>query len=116
MLNKDIISASLPTLSQNDTIFRALQLMTDYHVSHLPVITDDKYIGLVSEDQLLNTEDDNQLLEKLQSEFSSLSVNANMHFIEAIRLTNEYTLSVIPVIDNDNTWVGSITSADLLKT
>ncbi len=115
VLNKDLISASLPTLSPNDTVFQALQLMTDYHVSHLPVITDEKYIGLVSEDQLLNVEDDGQSLELTQSDFSSLSVNANMHFIEAVRLTNEYSLSVMPVIDNETNWVGSITSTDLLK-
>ncbi len=115
MLNKDLISASVPTLSLNDTIYQALQLIAEYHVSHLPVISDEKYLGLVSEDQLLNIEDDTQLLEKFQSDFSLLSVNGNMHFIEAIRITNEFALSVMPVTDNDLNWIGAITSADLLK-
>lgn len=116
MLNKDLISASVPTLSLTDTVFQALQLMTDYHLSHLPVIThDEKYLGLVSEDQLLNIEDDTTLLEKIQAEFLSMSVNANMHLVEAVHMTNEYNISVTPVIDNDMNWVGAITTPDLLR-
>lgn len=115
MLNKDLISASVPTLSLTDTVFQALQLMTDYHLSHLPVITDGKYLGLVSEDQLLNIEDDSLLLEKFQADFSTQSVNANMHLVEAVHMTNEFNLSVIPVVDIDTNWVGAITTPDLLK-
>lgn len=115
MLNKDIISASLPTLALNDSVFQALQLMGDYHVSHLPVIDDEKYLGLVNEDQLLNVENDSFNLGTLQPEFSTLSVNANMHFTDAIRMTNEFSLSVIPVIDNELNWTGAISSSELLK-
>ena len=114
MLNKDLISASVPILSPTDTVFQALQLMTDYHLSHLPVIADDKLVGLANEDQLLNIEDDSQLLEKCVMQFSMLSVNANVHFFEAVRLANENSLSVVPVVDA-NGWVGAITSVDLLK-
>jgi acetoin utilization protein AcuB len=114
LLNKDLISASVPILSPTDTVFQALQLMTDYHLSHLPVIAEDKLIGLANEDQLLNIEDDSQLLEKCVMQFSMLSVNANVHFFEAVRLANENSLSVVPVVDA-NGWVGAITSVDLLK-
>jgi predicted transcriptional regulator len=115
VLNKDLISASVPTLSPTDTVFQALQLMTDYHLSHLPIISEEKYLGLVSEDQLMNIDDDNSLLEKFQAEFSNISVNANMHMVEAVRLTNEFNLSLIPVIDTDLSWTGAITITDLLK-
>jgi len=115
VLNKDLISASLPTLSLTDTVLQALQLMTDYHVSHLPVITDEKYLGLVNEDQLLNIEDDSSLLETFQTEFSNISVNANMHMVEAVRMTNEFNLSVTPIVDIDMNWVGAITTPNLLK-
>ena len=114
MLNKDLISASVPILSLTDTVFQALQLMSDYHLSHLPVIADDKLVGLANEDQLLNIEDDRQILEKSIHQFSTLSVNANMHFMEAVRMANENLLSVVPVVDT-NGWVGAITATDLLK-
>jgi acetoin utilization protein AcuB len=88
--------------------------MTDYHLSHLPVISEDKLIGLVDEDQLLNVEDDDQMLENCAMHFSTLSVKANVHFMEAVRMANENLLSVVPVVD-EGVWVGAITASDLLK-
>lgn len=115
MLNKDLISASVPTLSLEDTVFQALQLMGDYHISHLPVIDDEKYIGLVSEDELINAEQESGSLKMLQADFSKLSVNANNHVSEALRVVNENSISLMPVIDNETNWVGAITLPDLLK-
>ena len=115
VLNKDLISASVPTLSPNDTIDQALQLMGDYHISHLPVIDDEKYIGLVSEDDLINAEPQTASIKGLQADLSKLSVNANGHVSEAVKLVNENSISLMPVIDNETNWVGAITLADLLK-
>lgn len=115
MLNKDLISASIPPLSLTDPVYQALQLMNDYHLSQLPVIAEEKYLGLVTEDQLLNVENDQDTLENLQREFSQLSINGNLHFAEAVRLVNEFSLNVLPVTDEANLWVGAISSTDLLK-
>ncbi len=38
-----------------------------------------------------------------------------MHFDDAIKMTNEFSLSVIPVTDNELNWIGAISSSDLLK-
>jgi acetoin utilization protein AcuB len=115
VLNKDLISASIPALSVHDKIYQALQLMSDYHLGHLPVIGEDKYLGMVSEDQLLNCETDIDTLDQLQPSFLSLSVNGNLHFTEAVRLVNESTVSVMPVVDEEMNWIGAISASDLLK-
>lgn len=115
MLNKDLISSSIPPLSLTDTVYQALHLMTDHHLSQLPVIAEDKYLGLVTEDQLLNAANEEDTLENLQREFSRLSVNANLHFSEAVKMINEFSLNVLPVIDNEDLWVGAIAVPDLLK-
>lgn len=110
-----MISASVPTLSLEDTVSQALQLMGDYHISHLPIIDDEKYVGLVSEDELINAEQETGSLKMLQSDFSKLSVNANNHVSEAVRVINENSISLMPVIDDETNWVGAITLPDLLK-
>lgn len=89
--------------------------MTDNHLSQLPVVSEDHYHGLVTEDQLLNAENDQDTLESLQREMSHLSINGNLHFSEAIRMMNEYSLAVLPVVDGENLWVGAIAASDLLK-
>lgn len=89
--------------------------MADYHLMHLPVISQDKFIGLISEDDALNVIDDSQLLEQLEPQFLRLSVKASSHFLEAVQMCNSYGLSVIPVVEKDMEWVGAISAPDLLK-
>jgi predicted transcriptional regulator len=114
VLNKDLISASIPILSLNDTVFQAQQFMSDYQVSHLPVVANDQYLGLIGDEDLLNADEQSSMLQ-LQTHFLKLSVKANSHFIEAVQLANEYGLSVVPVVEPDMVWKGSIAATDLLK-
>jgi acetoin utilization protein AcuB len=115
VLNKDLILSSLPVLSFGDTVFHAQQLMADYHLLQLPVVQDDKYMGLLSEDDVLNVEDDTQTLRQFENHLSKLAARANSHFSEAVQLCNDYGLSVVPVVDKEMEWVGAITATDLLK-
>ena len=46
MLNKEIISVTIPPLHLTDSVARAQDLMTDFRVAHLPVIEEDKLIGI----------------------------------------------------------------------
>ncbi|HTL07266.1 MAG TPA: CBS domain-containing protein [Chitinophagaceae bacterium] len=115
MLNKQLISSSLPVLSLQDSIFQAQQLMTDYHLIHLPVTDHETYIGLISEDDAMNAADDSQSLGQLENQFLRLSVRADAHFLEAVQLCNSYGLSVVPVVEKEMEWVGAIQAADLLK-
>ena len=115
MLNKEIISAAIPSLHLNDPVSQALDLMADFHVTHLPVVVEDKYAGLVSEDDLLNVENDDTLLAQLQPNFSQISAHADGYFYEAVQLANENGLTLIPVIARESEYTGSIIATDLLR-
>lgn len=115
MLNKEIISTSIPSLHLNDPVSQALDLMADFHVTHLPVLVEDKLAGLVSEDDLLNIEDDNTRLSQLQASFSKTVAHADSIFFEAVQLVNEFSLSVVPVVTKEGEYAGSIIATDLLK-
>ena len=114
MLNKEIISASVPTLNLNDSVSQALELMTEFHVSQLPVVNDEKYVGLVFEEDLLNA-NEQDLIQTLENRFSRIAVHSNTHFIESIQAAHDYDLTVIPVMDKEQEFIGSITAIELLK-
>ncbi|MFT3932008.1 MAG: CBS domain-containing protein [Chitinophagaceae bacterium] len=115
MLNRQLISSSLPVLSLQDSIAHALQLMADYHLVHLPVVENEKFIGLISEDDAMNADDETLPLEQIETQFLRLSVKADAHFLEAVQLCNSYGLSTIPVTEKEMDWVGAIAAPDLLK-
>ncbi len=115
MLNKDLISSSLPVLSYTDTLQHAQDLMTDNHLLHLPLVHDDKFIGLIAEEDILNAADISLTLRQVEAHLAKLAVHANTHFVEAVQLCNDYGLSLVPVIDKEMEWVGAIAATDLLK-
>ncbi|HSB93559.1 MAG TPA: CBS domain-containing protein [Flavitalea sp.] len=114
MLNKELISPSIPTLTLNDTVYQAMELMSEFHLSQLPVVTEDQYLGLVFESDLLS-KDESQELSSMVESFSKVSVHAQTHMIESIQAAIDYSLSVIPVIEKNNEFIGVILSTDLLK-
>lgn len=114
MLNKELISSAIPTLNPGDTVFQAMELMQEFHVMQLPVVVEDKYLGMASEDDLMNA-DENATLESISQHFSRIAAKANSHFLEAVQMANEHNLSLVPVIEKDSEFTGVITASDLLK-
>ena len=114
MLNKELISPSIPTLTLSDSVSQALELMSEYHLTQLAVVAEEKYLGLVFETDLLNL-DESLILENVKDHFSKVSVNANTHFIESIQTANDYNLSVVPVVEKGTEFIGVVTATELLK-
>jgi acetoin utilization protein AcuB len=113
MLTRDLISNSIPYLHLQDKVHHALQLMNDYHVVHLPVVEDEKYLGIISEDQLLQSDEDD-IINQLQVTDGSISVQASDHFLKAIQSAVINKLSIVPVVE-EKQLVGIVTYNDLLR-
>lgn len=115
MLTGELQSHNLPYLHLQDKVHQALQFMNDNQVAHLPVVDGEKYTGLVSEEDLLQAENDKDELAILQPLFGTIAVKENEHFLKALQVAADNGLSVVPVTDNENNLVGAIAYNDLLK-
>jgi acetoin utilization protein AcuB len=115
MLTRELPSQTLPYLHLQDKVYQALQMMSDNHVTHLPIVEGEKYIGIISEEDLLHAEDDNVNLELLQPSFSTFSVKGDDHFLKAVQVAAENRLSVVPVVNGENEMTGAIAYDELLK-
>jgi acetoin utilization protein AcuB len=114
MLTIELINNNIPRLKLQDSVSKALQLISDFRLTHLPVVADDKYLGLVSEEDLLDT-DEKMPIELMQEMFVQAAVHENEHFLTAVNCCNQYDTTVIPVINEENELMGVITSTNLLK-
>lgn len=115
MLTSELQLQSLPYLHLHDKVYHALQLMNENHVTHLPIIDGEKYVGIISEDDLLQVENDHVELNTLQQSFGSAAVRNDEHFLKAVQLAAENGLSVVPVVNEENEVLGAIAYNDLLK-
>lgn len=109
-----MISSTIPTLNLEDPVAQALELMSEFHVSQLPVVDNEKYLGLVFEEDLMNV-DENAVLKTIDTHFSKVAVNANSHFIEAVQTVNDYNLSIVPVVEKESEFIGAIPADVLLR-
>jgi len=115
MLTKEIQSQSLPYLQLHDKVHLALQLMYDNHVAHLPVVEGEKYIGIISEEDLLLAENDHAEIQTMKQSFANFFVKGEEHFLKALQVARENGLSVLPVVEENNEIAGVVTYNDLLK-
>ncbi len=115
MLTRELSSQSLPFLRLHDKVYQALEMMNESHVAHLPVVDGDKFIGIISEQDLLQAENDNSSLDALEQSFSNISVKEDEHFLKAVQLAADNGLSVVPVVSEENELTGTVAYNDLLK-
>jgi acetoin utilization protein AcuB len=113
MLTRDLISNSIPYLHKDDKVYHALQLMNDYHVAHLPVVDNESYLGIISEEQLLQSDDQNTI-NQLSVTDGTTSVQAGDHFLKAIQTAVVNKLSIVPVVQ-EKQLLGIVTYNDLLR-
>lgn len=115
MLTRELISPSLPVLHLQDKVFNALQMMNDCHVSHLAVDNEGKYVGIISEEALMQAPDDTLEIRELNGTLPAFFVNENDHFLKALQLAVENRLSVVPVIDENKDLIGVVSYREMLK-
>lgn len=114
MLVSQIIESGFPHLSMFDKVDFALDLMQDYDVLHLPVIVEEKFAGIISKDDLMDS-DETAMLASLQSQFIHASVFPDEHFLSALKQASQFDISIIPVVNKNGEIQGIVTQRKLVR-
>lgn len=114
MIAKELISEEIVPLRTSDTGEDALAMMSDFHVRHLPIVNGTQLLGLISEDEIFEL-DHEESVGSYKLQMTHPFVYDRNHIYDIMRLLNEYKLSLIPVVDKNQTYLGVVTLEDLLK-
>lgn len=114
MLAKDIISQELDTIKTSDTGEEALALMNVHNVRHLPIVNNEVLLGVLSETDIIS-HDVEQSIGSYGLSIPGAVARSADHVFEVMDRMAEYGLTVIPVIDNRETYIGSISLEALLQ-
>jgi len=112
MLASQLINTGFPAINLFDKVSFALQLMEDYDLLHLPVLSEEKFAGIVDKDDLLDA-DENGLLASLEQSLKKVFVKGEEHFLVAVKLVAEHELSMLPVINEQYEIQGIIPAKSL---
>lgn len=107
-----IISSGIPHLNLQDSAEQALSMMHDHHKTHLAVSDSEKFIGLVSEDDLLEMNNE-QKIGDISDTLINVSVKSADFFSTAVQLSYRYDLDLVPVVGDHQEYEGVITRDDL---
>lgn len=114
MLAKDFINPMLPVLKSTDTVGEAMNWMEEYRIGQLPLIHEQEYQGLISQDILMDADEDLPLL-ALQPEFQEAFVGETQHLFEILKIVQQFDLQAVVVLDETQQFVGTISVQELLN-
>lgn len=109
MLAKEMIMNAIPPLKTSDTGTKALRWMDEYKVSHLPIVNNVDFLGLISDSDILSMNTPEEALGNHKLSLIRPYVTQNQHFYDVLRVLSEENLTLIPVLDDSNEYLGSIT-------
>ncbi len=129
MFVKNRMSTDVITLNPDQTLLKAMTLIQQKRIRHLPVVKDGKVVGIVTERDVrkagasdatsLSIFELNYLIDQIKvSSFMTkkvITVSSDEPIEVAAKLIYDHKIGALPVVDQ-NQLVGLITSSDILET
>jgi len=113
---KEILSDVVPVLQTSESGQKALNWMEIFRISHLPVIDEDgDYVGIISDNDIYDFNLSEKSIGNHKISFQRPFVNEETHIYEVISLVTERNLTIIPVLNKLQSYVGVITLHDLMQ-
>ncbi len=114
MLASEHINPILPYLSPTDSVQKAINWMEEYKLYHLPVIENDQYLGLISENVLFEAYDFSAEIKNFQLSYSDIALSIDAYAYDTVYLFNKYDIDLIPVLDKKKQYTGAISIYNII--
>lgn len=114
MFAQDCIETSIPFIRLEDKIHFVLDLMHEYKTDHLAVVNDEQYIATVSENNLLEMDDEltiNAIIEFAKSE----KISEETHLFDVLKKCNDINSYAVAVVTSENNYIGITSPQKILE-
>jgi acetoin utilization protein AcuB len=114
MRAKELITEEIPPLMHTDSGEKALRWMDEFKVSHLPVLKNGNFVGVLSEADVLDKMSVDASLDSLFDHLPRPYVHENAHIYEVLAKLSDHRVSVLPILDENEKYIGCTTVYHLL--
>lgn len=111
----DLINDEIPTLEVEDNALFAMQLLDEYKMKQLPLVRGNEFLGLISEDKVMEITDPETPLGNYLQGLQMVYVQKDQHVYDMIRLAAEFQLSAIPILSNEGQYMGVVSIYCLVR-
>ena len=115
MVALDLITDEIPPLKPSENCAKALNWMEEFKVTQLPVVKGNEYLGLLADHNILDLE--NPEVEILNSglHLPLPFVREDQHVYDVMKTVADLNLSVVPILDKENHYMGCTTLPHLME-
>lgn len=108
MFAAELINDDIVHMHTSDTVQRAMERMSEFHVRHLPVVNEQQFLGLVAEADLIAETNNQTAIGAIALSLVNPYVREDQHIYDVIRLFYEQQLTIVPVLDIKKNYLGCI--------
>lgn len=114
MRAEELINQTIPPLKTTDPVEKALSWMDEFRVSQLPVVKSRKFLGLISEQDILDFDNFDAVISDIDFNFADASVQQHKHFYDVMKIAVRDNVHVVAVLDESEEFLGVITVNDAI--
>ena len=112
MIARELINHMIPPLKQTDGAHKAITWMEELRVNQLPIIENGEYLGLISEDVILEDNDITKPVSDYKLIGKNCYVSSDQHFYEVLKVVSDNGVQLVAVLDERNKFLGVISIQD----
>ena len=112
MIASELIIHMIPPLMKSDSAKMADAWMEELRINQLPVIEGGVYCGLISEEAILEDNDNSKAVSEYKLQGAACVVNENQHFYDVLKIVSDNGVQLVAVLDDEETFLGVISIKD----
>ena len=109
-----LISSSIKSIHPVEDGNKALEMMDQFRIHHLAIVKNNFYLGVISDKEIMSWNSEDDSIEEHLNNLAAPYVKYNQHLFDIIEVLEKNNLSIVPVLDEKNHYLGVITSRKLL--
>ncbi len=104
------------TITKDKQVKDALDIMADFKIGGIPVVTDDGYlVGIVTNRDLRFERNMNRPVEEVMTKENLVTTTESTDLEKASEILQRYKIEKLPVVDKNNRLIGLVTYKDITK-
>jgi len=104
------------TINKNSTVGDAVNLMKEYKIGGIPVVTQDKtLVGIVTNRDLRFQQNPKRPIKEIMTSKNIITTSQSTDLQKATEILQHYKIEKLPVVDENNKLIGLLTYKDITK-
>ncbi|MFN3411947.1 MAG: IMP dehydrogenase [Exilispira sp.] len=102
-------------LNPENTVFEAIKLMEKYKISGIPIVENDKLVGIITNRDIRFENDYTKPIKELMTKENLITASVGTTLYEAQEILKKHKIEKLPLVDSNGSLKGLITIKDIEK-